>query len=51
MYIGEQLSALSEEKLTWAAQLGVEHVAVATPAIRGIENQDGTWDVDALKRT
>ncbi len=40
MYIGEQLGDLSERKLTWAAQLGVEHVAVATPTIRGIEQED-----------
>ena len=51
MYIGEQLGDLSERKLTWAAQLGVEHVAVATPTIRGIENEDGTWNVAALKQT
>ncbi len=51
MYIGEQLGDLSERKLTWAAQLGVEHVAVATPTIRGIEQEDGTWDVAALKST
>ena len=51
MYIGEQLGDLSERKLTWAAQLGVEHVAVATPTIRGIEQEDGTWDVAALKDT
>jgi|DewCreStandDraft_1066081.scaffolds.fasta_scaffold00011_158 mannonate dehydratase len=47
MYIGEQLSDLSDRKLTWAAQLGVEHIAVQT--LHGIEREDGTWDVQAIK--
>ncbi|MAG36745.1 MAG: mannonate dehydratase [Dehalococcoidia bacterium] len=51
MYIGEQLSDLSERKLTWAAQLGVEHVAVASPTVMDIEQEDGTWDVAALRQT
>lgn len=53
MYIGEQLSDLSDENLTWAAQMGVEHVAVnATkgPGIEGAENPDGTWNVDGIQR-
>jgi len=49
MYLGEQLGDLSERKLTWAAQLGVAHVAVARPDVMGIENLDGTWNVSGLK--
>jgi mannonate dehydratase len=47
MYIGEQLNDLSERKLTWAAQMGVEHVAVNT--VKEVENPDGTWDVKKIK--
>ena len=43
MYIGEQLSDLSDRKLTWAAQLGVEHIAVNTLRDTGIQNEDGSW--------
>src|SRR5439155_20011483 len=49
MYIGEQLSDLSDRKLTWAAQLGVEHIAVNSTRTTNIENPDGTWKVDAIK--
>ncbi|HLH75021.1 MAG TPA: mannonate dehydratase [Chloroflexota bacterium] len=49
MYIGEQLNDLSDRKLTWAAQLGVEHLAVNTTKGSGIENEDGTWNVPAIK--
>jgi mannonate dehydratase len=49
MYIGEQLNDLSDRKLTWAAQLGVEHLAVNTTKGTGIENEDGTWNVAAIK--
>jgi mannonate dehydratase len=49
MYIGEQLSDLSDRKLTWAAQLGVEHLAVNSTITTGIENPDGTWDVKRIK--
>lgn len=48
MYVGEQLSDLSDRKLTWAAQLGVEHVAVNTTKDVGIENEDGTWNAGAI---
>lgn len=47
MYIGEQLSDLSDHKLTWVAQLGVEHIAAQTT--RDIENEDGTWSVPKIK--
>jgi len=47
MYLGEQLADLSDRKLTWAAQLGVEHLAVQT--IKDIENEDGTWRVQSIK--
>jgi mannonate dehydratase len=53
MYIGEQLNDLSDENLTWAAQMGVEHIAVNSshgPGIDGIENPDGTWRVDGIRR-
>jgi mannonate dehydratase len=51
MYIGEQLSDLSDRKLTWAAQMGVEHLAVNSTATTGIENPDGTWDVGRIQAT
>ena len=49
MYLGEQLSDLTDHKLTWAAQLGVEHLAVNSTKTTKIENDDGTWDVRAIK--
>ena len=52
MYIGEQLNDLSDENLAWAAQMGVEHIAVnAThgPGAEGIENPDGTWRVEGIR--
>ncbi|HEV8636872.1 MAG TPA: mannonate dehydratase [Chloroflexota bacterium] len=49
MYIGEQLGDLSDRKLTWAAQLGVEHVAVNTLKDTGIQNEDGTWNVPPIR--
>ena len=49
MYIGEQLSDLSDRKLAWAAQLGVEHVAVNTLKDTGIQNADGTWNAAPIK--
>lgn len=53
MYIGEQLNDLSDENLAWAAQMGVEHLAVnATrgPGVEGIENPDGTWRVEGIRQ-
>ena len=41
IYIGPQMGNVSDEKLAWAAQLGVEHVACESRA--GIEQEDGTW--------
>lgn len=49
MYIGEQLGDLSDRKLAWVAQLGVEHIAVNTVKDTGIQNEDGTWNVQAIK--
>src|SRR5688500_4162176 len=49
MYIGEQLSDLSDRKLAWVAQLGVEHIAVNSLRDTGIQNEDGTWDVQPIK--
>jgi mannonate dehydratase len=49
MYIGEQLGDLSDRKLAWVAQLGVEHVAVNTVKDTGIQNDDGTWNVEPIK--
>ena len=49
MHIGEQLSDLSDQVLTWAAQLGVEHIAVQTTRGTGIENADGTWRVSGIR--
>ena len=51
MYIGEQLNDLSDRKLTWAAQLGVEHIAVNSTKTTNIENPDGTWDVSRIRET
>jgi mannonate dehydratase len=51
MYIGEQLGDLSDEMLTWAAQMGVEHVAVNSthgPGTEAVENPDGTWRVEEI---
>ncbi|MGH2461525.1 MAG: mannonate dehydratase [Chloroflexota bacterium] len=49
MYIGEQLNDFSDRKLSWAAQLGVEHLAVNSTRTSNIENEDGTWSVPAIK--
>ncbi|HVB96220.1 MAG TPA: mannonate dehydratase [Chloroflexota bacterium] len=49
MYIGEQLSDVSDHKLAWVAQLGVEHIAVQSLEDTGIENEDGTWNAQAIK--
>jgi mannonate dehydratase len=49
VYIGEQLGDVSDRKLAWAAQLGVEHVAVNTTRVFGIENEDGTWNVGGIR--
>lgn len=49
MYIGEQLNDFSDHKLTWVAQLGVEHLAVNNTKNSNIENPDGTWDVGRIK--
>ncbi|MBM4418549.1 MAG: mannonate dehydratase [Chloroflexi bacterium] len=49
MHIGEQLGDLSDRKLTWVAQIGVEHVAVNTTAGTGIQNDDGTWNVAPIR--
>ncbi len=54
MYIGEQLNDLSDENLSWAAQMGVEHIAVNTtrgPGTEEIENPDGTWRVEGIRAT
>jgi mannonate dehydratase len=49
MYLGEQLAAVDERRLTWAAQVGVEAVALHTtggsPSEREIAGDDGRWDV------
>lgn len=49
MYIGEQLNDFSDKKLTWAAQMGVEHIAANNAASAGVENPDGTLDVAKIK--
>ena len=40
MYLGHQMGNMSDEKLQWVAQLGVEHIACESR--QGIENEDGT---------
>jgi mannonate dehydratase len=47
MYLGHQMGDLSDRKLQWAAQLGVEHLACESRA--GIERDDGTWDAQGIK--
>ncbi len=52
MYIGEQLNDLSDENLTWAAQMGVAHVAANSThgaGTEGVENPDGTWRVEGIQ--
>lgn len=49
VYIGEQLSDISDRKLAWVAQLGVEHVAVNTVRGTGIQNDDGSWNVRSIR--
>lgn len=49
MYIGEQISDDSDRKLSWLAQMGVEHVAFNSTRVHDIENEDGTWNVKGIK--
>src|SRR5438876_9287133 len=49
MHIGEQLGDLSDHKLTWVSQLGVEHIVVNTTKDTGILQDDGTWKVAPIK--
>ena len=52
MYLGEQLAAVEEPRLTWAAQVGVEAVALHTTggseSERAIAAPDGRWDVGRI---
>ena len=48
MYIGHQMRDVSEPKLQWVAQLGVEHIACESR--EGIEREDGTWHAQGIKR-
>jgi len=49
MYLGEQLSEPSDERLTLSALLGVEKVALHTvPRDSGVTLVDGRWDAAAL---
>ena len=50
MYIGEQLGDYGDQTLAWAAQLGVEHAAAQTLRSTGIDNPDGTWNVEPIRR-
>src|SRR5262245_30044754 len=47
MFLGHQMRDVSDQKLQWAAQLGVEHIACENRA--GIEREDGTWDGEGIK--
>lgn len=49
MYLAHMLEDLSDRKLTWLTQLGVEHLVVDTLMGTGIENPDGTWNDGAIK--
>ena len=51
MYLGEQLTNPTDARLTLAAQLGVEHIALhGAPRDSGVALPDGRWDVAALRR-
>jgi mannonate dehydratase len=47
MFLGHQMRDVSDQKLQWAAQLGVEHIACENRT--GIEREDGTWDGEGIK--
>ncbi|HEX2037894.1 MAG TPA: mannonate dehydratase [Chloroflexota bacterium] len=47
MYVGHQMRDISDLKLQWVAQLGVEHIACENR--EGVENEDGTWNVQGIK--
>jgi mannonate dehydratase len=47
MYVGHQMRDISDAKLQWVAQLGVEHVACESR--EGVEREDGSWDVQGIK--
>jgi mannonate dehydratase len=47
MFVGHQTRDVSEPKLKWMAQLGIEHIACENR--EGIEREDGTWDVQGIK--
>ncbi len=49
MHVGHMLSDTSPRKLAWVAQLGVEHIVLAGLSGSGIEKEDGTYDVAAIK--
>jgi mannonate dehydratase len=40
---------ISDEKLQWVAQLGVQHIACENR--QGIEREDGTWDLHGIRNT
>jgi mannonate dehydratase len=52
VYLGEQLATVDERRLTWAAQVGVEAVALHTTggseAERAIAGPDGRWDAEQV---
>ena len=47
MYVGHQIGDFSDQKLTWLAQLGVEHIVANTA--RDVQREDGTWDAAAIR--
>jgi mannonate dehydratase len=52
MYVGHQMTDVSDRKLQWVAQCGVEHIACHSPHVCDIQNADGTWNargIDALQ--
>src|SRR5205823_4249349 len=49
MYLGHQMGNISDEKLKWAAQMGVQRIACESR--QGIEREDGTWDVQGIRNT
>ncbi len=50
MYLGHQMGSLTNERLQWAAQMGVGHIACEDRKTDNIENEDGTWNVAGLKQ-
>ena len=49
LHVGHQIGDLSDRKLEWLATMGVEHVVANTTKETGIQNEDGTWNVQPIR--